>query len=104
MLSFHETGARILQMHAENGYFIVRASRQLVFPTDDGSIPADGLIMLTWMLAEPMGETCFSDISVNTCNEDAKVCRHEGDLKVASTLGIPVGDDTDFIPLKHRAN
>ncbi|KAF3073641.1 hypothetical protein CFAM422_004075 [Trichoderma lentiforme] len=104
VLSFHETGARILQMHAENGYFIVRASRQLVFPTEDGSIPADGLIMLTWMLAEPMGETSFSNISVNASSEEKKVCRHEGDLNVASTLGIPVVDDTDAIPLKHRAN
>lgn len=91
-------------MHAENGYFIVRASRQLVFPTDDGSIPADGLIMLTWMLAEPMGETSFSNISVNTSSEEKKVCRHEGDLNVVSTLGIPVVDDTDTIPLKHRAS
>lgn len=103
MLSFHETGARILQMHAENGYFIVRASRQLVFPTEDGSIPADGLTMLTWMLAEPMGETSFSNISVNTSSKEKEVCRHEGDLNVASTLGVPVVDHTDAIPLKHRA-
>ncbi|KAL7790058.1 hypothetical protein V8C37DRAFT_417627 [Trichoderma ceciliae] len=104
VLSFHETGARILQMYAENNHFVVRVSRQLVFPTNDGSIPVDGLIMLTWMLAAPMGDTCFSTLPIYTSTDDVRNCRNEGDPKLASTLKIPAFVEPDFIPLNTQAS
>lgn len=60
MLSFHETGAQILRIHADNEQSVIRGSRSLEFQTDDGSIPKDALVMLTWLLAAPLGDTSFS--------------------------------------------
>lgn len=91
-------------MHTENEHFVVRVSRQLVLPTNDGSIPVDGLIMLTWMLAAPMGDTCFSTLPINGSTGDAKLCQNEEDPKLPSTLKIPTVVDPDVTSPKHRAN
>lgn len=96
MLSFYETGGRILQLHTENKHFVVRASRLLKFPTDDGSIPPDGLIMLRWMLAAPMGDTRFSAQPNNASAGEKENYRNEEDPKVASTLKIPDVVEPDF--------
>ncbi|KAL7808002.1 hypothetical protein V8C26DRAFT_414019 [Trichoderma gracile] len=87
VLSFHETGARVLQMHAENNRFVVRASRQLAFQTDDGSIPDDALVMLTWMMAVPMGDTSFPFLPTS---DDTNPRQSERDPKVSSSLRLSV--------------
>lgn len=86
-----------MQLHTENIHFVVRVSRRLKFPTDDGSIPADALIMLRWMLAAPVGDTRLSFKTINTSIKAKKVCRNEEDPKLASTLRIPAVAEPDFL-------
>jgi sensor domain CHASE-containing protein len=50
VLSSHRMGGQILQLHTENTHFLVCISCRPICPTDDGSIPAGGLIMLSSML------------------------------------------------------
>lgn len=85
-----------MQLHTENNHFVVRISRRLEFPTDDGSIPADGLTMLRWMLAAPMGDTRLPIQPINTSVEEKEISRNEEDPKLASMLRIPAVMEPDF--------
>ncbi|KAM0524093.1 hypothetical protein ACHAPE_001348 [Trichoderma viride] len=97
VLSFHETGGRILQLHTENDHLVVRVSRRLKFPTNDGSIPADALTMLRWMLAAPMGDTRLPFKTIVASTKADQVSRNEEDPKLASSLRIPAVVEPDLL-------
>lgn len=86
-----------MQLHTENDHLVVRVSRRLKFPTNDGSIPADALTMLRWMLAAPMGDTRLPFKTIVTSTKANKVSRNEEDPKLASTLRIPAVEEPDLL-------
>lgn len=86
-----------MQLHTENDHFVVRVSRRLKFPTDDGSILADALTMLRWMLAAPMGDTRLPFKTIVTSPKANKVSRNEEDPRLASTLRKPAAAEPDLL-------
>lgn len=81
-------------MHAEDNRLILRVSRRLVFPTKDGSIPHDGLLMLSWLLSKPIGDTRFSAVPSRATPKDMQSFRDEEDSK--QNLEIPTVSTPDF--------
>ena len=86
VLSYHEGGGRILQIHAEHGRLFVRVSRRLDLLSSDGTVPADARLMIQWLLSKPIGNTYFSSASRSfDIRED---CYQDKGSDTASTLRI----------------
>ncbi|KAL6896425.1 hypothetical protein GGI43DRAFT_117665 [Trichoderma evansii] len=63
MLSFSKTGCRILHIHFENARLHIRVSRSLNLVSSDGTVPPDGQLVVRWLMAQPIGETRFSNLT-----------------------------------------
>ncbi|KAK5994476.1 hypothetical protein PT974_04951 [Cladobotryum mycophilum] len=95
--SFYQGGGRILQMHWEYDHFHVRVSRHLNLISGDDTVPADGQLVIQWLLARPIGTTQFDDPQ----SEGPAGKEHDGqneDAGTTSTLRIntAVEQSTDF--------